>query len=54
MFLSLLSMVRDMLMFTGSYSNGVFPEPLKPEEEEIMITKMLNGDKEGKKLYFIS
>ena len=31
-------------MFTGSYSNGVFPEPLSPEEEEEAITKMLNGD----------
>ncbi len=44
MFLSLLSIVKDMLMFTGSYSNGVFPEPLSPEEEEEAITKMLNGD----------
>ena len=33
MFLSLLSIVKDMLMFTGSYSNGVFPEPLSPDEE---------------------
>lgn len=48
MFLSLLNIVKDMLMFTGSYSNGVFPEPLKPEEEEQMITKMLNGDKEAR------
>lgn len=48
MFLSLLSIVKDMLLFTGSYSNGVFPEPLKPEEEEIMITRMLNGDKEAR------
>ncbi len=44
MFLSLLNIVKDMLMFTGSYSNGVFPEPLKPEEEDKAITKMLNGD----------
>ena len=48
MFLSLLSIVKDMLLFTGSYSNGVFPEPLKSEEEEIMITRMLNGDKEAR------
>lgn len=48
MFLSLLSIVKDMLLFTGSYSNGVFPEPLKPEEEEVMITRMLNGDKEAR------
>ena len=48
MFLSLLSIVKDMLMFTGSYSNGVFPEPLKPEEEEEAITAMLNGSKEAR------
>ena len=50
MFLSLLNIIKDMLMFTGSYSNGVFPEPLKPEEEEEMITKMLNGDKEARNI----
>ena len=50
MFLSLLSIVKDMLMFTGSYSNGVFPEPLKPEEEDEMITRMLNGDKEARNI----
>ncbi len=50
MFLSLLNIVKDMLMFTGSYSNGVFPEPLKPDEEEQMITKMLKGDKEARNI----
>lgn len=50
MFLSILNIIKDMLMFTGSYSNGVFPEPLKPEEEEIMITRMLNGDKEARNI----
>lgn len=50
MFLSLLNIVKDMLMFTGSYSNGVFPEPLNPEEEEKMIVKMLNGDKEARNI----
>ena len=48
MFLSLLNLVKDMLLFTGSYSNQVFPEPLSSEEEELMITKMLNGDKEAR------
>ena len=41
-------MIKDMLMFTGSYSNQVFPEPLSSEEEEQMITKMLQGDKEAR------
>ena len=48
MFLSLLSIIKDMRMFTGSYSNGVFPEPLKPEEEEEAIAEMLNGNKEAR------
>ena len=48
MFLSLLSIVKEMLMFTGSYSNGVFPEPLSPDEEEKMIDAMLNGDKDAR------
>lgn len=39
-----------MLFFTGSYSNGVFPEPLDPLEEEEMITKMLNGDKNARNI----
>lgn len=50
MFLSLLNILKDVLMFTGSYSNGVFPEPLKPEEEEKMIARMLNGDKEARNI----
>ena len=50
MFLSLLNILKDMLMFTGSYSNGVFPEPLKPEEEEKMIARMLNGDTEARNI----
>ncbi len=48
MFLNLLSIIKDMLFFTGSYSNQVFPEPLSSEEEEIAITKMLAGDKEAR------
>lgn len=48
MFLNLLNIIKDMLFFTGSYSNNVFPEPLSSEEEEICINKMLNGDKESR------
>lgn len=50
MFLNLLNIIKDMLFFTGSYSNGVFPEPLSSEEEEEMITKMLNGDKDARNI----
>ena len=44
MFLSILSLLKDMIFFTGSYSNNVFPEPLSEDEEKIMIEKMQNGD----------
>lgn len=43
MFLNLLNILKDMLFFTGSYSNNVFLEPLSPEEEEKAINDMLNG-----------
>lgn len=44
MFFNLLNIIKQMLFFTGSYSNNVFPEPLSSEEEENCINKMLNGD----------
>ena len=44
MFLNFLSIIKDMLFFTGSYSNQVFPEPLSSEEEEKTINLMLSGD----------
>jgi RNA polymerase sporulation-specific sigma factor len=50
MFLNLLNIIKDMLFFTGSYSNGVFPEPLDSVEEEEMIAKMLNGDKNARNI----
>lgn len=40
----LLSLLKQMMFFTGSYSNNVFPEPLKEEEEKQCILKMLQGD----------
>lgn len=50
MFLNLLNIIKDMLFFTGSYSNQVFPEPLDSDVEEEMITKMLNGDKNARNI----
>ncbi len=40
----LLSLLKQMMFFTGSYSNNVFPEPLKEKEEKECIQKMLQGD----------
>ncbi len=48
MFLNILSIIKDMLFFTGSYSNNVFPDPLTSEEEEKAIAQMLNGSKEAR------
>lgn len=48
MFLNLLNIIKDMLFFTGSYSNQVFPEPLSNEEEEKMIQEMLQGNKDAR------
>ena len=48
MFLSFLNIIKDMLFFTGSYSNNIFPEPLSATEEEECINKMLNGDKNAR------
>ena len=48
MFLNLLNILKDMLFFTGSYSNNIFPEPLSMEEEEFYINKMLEGDKNAR------
>ena len=44
----LLSLLEQMMFFTGSYSNNVFPEPLSEEEEKECICKMQNGDEESR------
>ena len=35
---------NNLIFFTGSYSNNVFPEPLSKEEEEKYVELMMNGD----------
>lgn len=35
-------------MFSGSYSNNVFPEPLSKEEEERQLELLLKGDKNAR------
>lgn len=45
MFLSIINFLKDIFLTVGSYSNTQFPEPLKPDEEEKEISKMLKGDK---------
>lgn len=48
MFLTILNLIKDMFLFTGSYSNNVFPEPLSEEEEQNLIKEMTNGSKEAR------
>lgn len=36
--------VNNLVFFTGSYSNNVFPEPLSKEEEEKYVEMMMTGD----------
>ncbi len=43
MLFNILNIIKDMLFFTGSYSNQVFPDPLSHEEEEQAIDEMLKG-----------
>ena len=47
MFFHVMELVHN-LFFTGSYSNGVFKEPLSKEDEKECINKMLEGDKQSR------
>lgn len=44
MFFNLLSKLKELFVFTTSYSNNVFLDPLSKEEEEECISKAKNGD----------
>ena len=49
MLFSLFEFIANNLMFfTGSYSNNVFPEPLSKEDEEKYVELMMNGDKNAR------
>ena len=49
MLLNILNYIANNIMFfTGAYSNNVFPDQLPKEEEEELIKKMKNGDKEAR------
>ena len=39
---------KDFSLFTASYSNNVFPDPLTKEEEEYYIGEHLKGNKEAR------
>ena len=48
MFINIISIIKSLLFFTGSYSNNVFPDPLSKEDEEKYINLMLSGDREAR------
>lgn len=50
MFLNIINLIKDMVFFTGSYSNNVFPSPLSEEEEQIMIERMKHNDPEARNI----
>jgi len=48
MFLTIMNIIKDMIFFTGSYSNNVFPDPLVKDEEEKYIDLMMSGDRNAR------
>ena len=41
-------LLNNFTMFSGSYSNNAFPEPLSKSEEDYYVDKMMKGDKEAR------
>ena len=48
MILNLLNAIISNMLFMGSYSNEIFPQPLDEKEENDCILKMMNGDKDAR------
>ncbi len=48
MFFNIINIIKSLFFFTGSYSNNLFPEPLKPSEEDKCIKEMQNGSAEAR------
>lgn len=49
MLLNILSyLAKNLVFFTGAYSNNVFPEQLPKEEEDKLIKQMQQGNKEAR------
>ena len=46
--LYLISLLKGLMFFTGSYSINVFPQPLNKTDEEEATRKMLLGDKDAR------
>ena len=48
MFFNIINIIKEMLFFTGSYSNNLFPEPLTKEEEEKCLIDMEKGSPDAR------
>ena len=48
MFFNLLNKIKKLFIFTTSYSNNVFLDPLSSKEEELMVKKMKDGDMDAR------
>ena len=48
MFLNIINLIKEMLFFTGSYSNNLFPDPLTKEEEEQCLIDMEKGSTDAR------
>ena len=48
MFKKIINWFKDIKLFTASYSNNVFPDPLSQEEENLCIEMMKKGDKDAR------
>ena len=44
----IISFLKSLIFFTGSYSVNVFPSPLEKDEEEKLINQMLMGDTDAR------
>ena len=44
----LIELIKNTFFLTGSYSNTVFLDPLSYEEEQELVNKMLNNDKDAR------
>ena len=50
MFFKIFKWISEISLFTASYSNNVFPEPLTKEEEEYYITEAKKGNKSARNI----
>ncbi len=48
MFFKLIKKIKELFLFTASYSNNVFLDPLSKEEEDILLEKLKHNDIEAR------